>query len=81
MQKQVKFIKTNEDWYPTYKNGTIRVFCCALSNGLFRVAVWGNDDFGLEADVKEANLAQTLYDEIKDFTTQSELKFAGFIQA
>jgi hypothetical protein len=80
MKRKEKRIQTTEDWYPT-SNGTVRVICCDLSNGLRRVAVWGGDDFGLEIDTLDLNLALELYEKIKDFTTQKELIAMGFYNA
>jgi hypothetical protein len=40
---------TRDNWYPTV-NGRVRVSLLELSNGHWRVCVWGGDDFGLERD-------------------------------
>ena len=30
--KRVKFVKVTEDWYPTYEDGYVHAFHCALPN-------------------------------------------------
>jgi hypothetical protein len=69
-EKQVKWILTNEDWYPTLEGNytcpnpdycnplpgpAVRVFMTQLTTKEWRVAVWGGDDFGLEIDLPEDN--------------------------
>ncbi len=47
----------------------------------YRVCVWGADDFGLEKDYLTRIEAFKLYNWIKDFTTQAQLRKAGFNNA
>ncbi len=50
--KLERFKRTKDNWCPNYHGGRVRVIYVPLSNGLFRVAVWGNDDCGKELDYK-----------------------------
>lgn len=45
---------TSDDWHPTRADGTVRVSVLHLEEGLHRVCVWGEDDFGMELDTDEA---------------------------
>jgi hypothetical protein len=74
--KQEKHIRTCEDWYPTV-NGEVRVFIAQLTTGQWRVAAWGGDDFGLELDTDSEKVAGALYESLKDYTTQSEMRILG----
>lgn len=59
--KEEKFIKVNDDWYPTYPNHLVR-FKIAMhyfedkpDYCFVRMCVWGADDFGLEKDFESTN--------------------------
>lgn len=41
---------TSDDWRPNFPDGTVRVSFLELSDGQWRVCVWGNDDLGMERD-------------------------------
>ncbi len=75
---KLKFIKTEEDWYPTVNN-KVRVKLILLSNKMWRVCVWGGDDFGLEKDFpftgREA--ANNLYQQIKDYMPRKAMLNLG----
>lgn len=85
MEKACKFIRTSEAWYPTFKDGTIRVVFTELPTAKnsyrFRVAVWGADDFGLERDFDSRPVARRIYEKIGDYTTQKQLQAWGFVRA
>ncbi len=70
-----KNIKTNEDWYPTSEDGTVRVSFVVYKNGHSKVSLWGNDDFGIEKDFSSLaeDKARILFNSIQDFTTQDQL--------
>ena len=86
-ERLVKFLKTDEDWYPTLADGTVRAFHCELPRlkstapRMWRTAVWGNDDFGLEFDSIDQALALEMYDLLCDGVTQKELLDLGFVHA
>ena len=52
-----------------------------LTDGLYRICVWGADDFGLEKDQRHGLWAKILYMRIGHFTTQEQLKRWGFVHA
>jgi hypothetical protein len=59
------FKTTNDDWYPNYPDNLVRVSLILrrkksseyklFGQTLFRVCVWGDDDFGMEKDFKSGN--------------------------
>ena len=62
-----KYVYTTDDWHPTCENSSVMVRFIQMlpdSKAGFRIAVWGNDDFGLEKDVASFNEAEALYREI-----------------
>ena len=91
-----KWIRTKEDWHgtftplckplnPDYHNPldayVVRVSFMQLTDGNWRVCVWGNDDFGLEYDTPSGVKARIIFESIGDYTTQYELHQLGFINA
>jgi hypothetical protein len=76
MEKRTKYVKTDEDWYPT-DNGKIRIFITQLTTGDYRVAARGGDDFGFELDTRFKLLAESIFNTITDYTTQSQLIHMG----
>jgi len=90
MNRLIKFIKTNENWcgaYPPLEFGNpfevpaVKVIAVKLLRDGWRVAVWGDDDFGMERDGFTQPDAKEMFDSIKDYTTQNDLKKMGFIPA
>lgn len=79
---QYKYIATTEQWYPT-SNGMVKVSLLELSNRLWRVCVWGGDDFGLEKDFPhtERQAAKKLFHKINDYTTQAWMREQGMHNA
>lgn len=95
--KEEKWIKTNEDWYPSFRplqksdpwstfrwnnplnNKAVYVMMTLLTDGTWRVAVWGADDCGMEVDLPHEikGTAQSTFDSIKDFSTKDFLKSIG----
>lgn len=90
--RQQKFIRTREDWYPSFRPNArclnpdyhnplpytaLRVSMMQLSDGLWRVCVWGQDDMGMERDVKSPVTAQKIFNTIQDFATKDALKKLG----
>ncbi len=62
-----KYVYTTDDWHPTCENSSVMVRFIQMlpdSKAGFRIAVWGNDDFGLEKDAASFDEAETLYREI-----------------
>jgi len=87
------FKLTSDDWHPSYKlNGhhkgvkgpqMVEVSHLKLTNGEYRVCVWGADDCGMDFDTKSGNKAlRTFLTVISwDDVTMSGLKELGFIPA
>lgn len=73
--------KTNDDWC-----GNIDEHYCnleylgELTDGLFRVAVWGNDDFGIDQDFKTEQEAINMYNNLNsyDIINHKDLYDLGF---
>lgn len=100
-----KFIKTAEDWYPSFEPkafysdhyiNPLNFHAVSVSllilpqtkteqrkntERVYRVAVWGSDDFGMERDFTNLLTAKTVYDTVVDFTTQQHLKEMQFVRA
>jgi hypothetical protein len=77
-ERQTKFIRTTEDWYPT-EHGTIRASFMRLSDGCYRVCAWGGDDFGLERNYPpcEKEQAKELFNFLQDYTSQAKMLALG----
>lgn len=77
------FIPTPDDWYPTFDDGTVRCSFVKLSDGNYRISVWGNDDFGLEKDSADLTTMRLLWRKISKMAiiTQQQLYDLGFINA
>jgi hypothetical protein len=84
-----KWIKTNEDWYPSYRpleygnkldHTALRVRCQSPNPGRVEwlVCVWGADDFGMEMWSTEEEV-KFLYSIIEDFTTVAALTTMGLL--
>ncbi len=56
------FKRTKDDWCPNYKKNLVRLFYVPLTDGTFRVAVWGNDDLGMEFDYQDSRAALNIYE-------------------
>ncbi len=79
-----KKIRVNENWHPSHndKDGLyIRVSIIKDSPIIYRIALWGDDDFGLEKEVSKLSSALKEYNAIVDFVTQKELMNNGYVQA
>jgi len=49
-------VKVSDDWYPCYDGNLVMVSAMILLDGLtVRVCAWGNDDFGMEKDVRASS--------------------------
>jgi len=82
------FKPTNEDWYSEYrikddqryKGKYVSLSLLGLSNGMYRVCVWGNDDFGMEWDTKDKQEAKKVYAKLalKETIEKRDLKNLDF---
>ena len=74
---------TTDDWYSNYPNNMIKLtYIGRLTDNMFRVAVWGNDDFGVEYDVEQEQEALKMFEKLKNepvLTKQAlyDLKFVN----
>lgn len=81
-----KFIRTSEDWFPNYNQNRVRVFCRRISPAgqpeVYRVAVWGADDTGMNKDFRTSDPSEAikLYDELsnENAVLKENLKHSGF---
>ena len=78
-------VDTNEDWHPTI-NGQLRLSVYRSKIGLmYRICIWGGDDFGMEKDYKlYRNTFKKLKEEadaIPEPITEEWLKQNGFVYA
>jgi len=90
-----KFITTTDDWCPNYEGNKVRIF--VLRNkykedkfNFVRIAVWGNDDLGLEMDFKgtpEENelkfieWKENIFDKVPEPCTMEYFRKLGFYNA
>jgi hypothetical protein len=95
VQRLEAFVAVQEDWYGNFKLADDARypdtrFVCVMFLGLtedagWRVAVWGNDDCGMEQDFppSERKKAMQLYIDIvtKRFPTKGWLRFKGLNEA
>lgn len=84
MKKIECFKKTNDDWYPNYSGDRVRIFFTPLLDGVtYRVAVWGNDDFGLEMDGTDKEEMLSIFNFVKslDRVDKAILIERGFTNA
>lgn len=72
---------TTDDWYPNFPGNMVEVNVQELSNKLWRVSVWGNDDYGMEIDVQTRMQALDIYQSLPIIITQQDLYERGFVAA
>lgn len=75
-------MRTNDDWYPNFSNNTVVISpVLPLSDGTFRVCVWGADDCGMEIDCKTHKEATKILNKIKEPVSKFDLKELGMYSA
>jgi hypothetical protein len=86
------FVPVQEDWYGNFQIADdrrhdltllVQVSAMSLSNGQYRVCVWGNDDFGFERDFEQPGEALVPYQLIvsQPYPTQTWLKNLDMVRA
>jgi hypothetical protein len=73
--------KTNDNWYGNYNTNEIKLkYIGKLTDNKFRVACWGNDDFGLERDFDYENDAIKMFEllKYKNFINHKDLYDLNF---
>lgn len=91
MKTVIVFKRTKDNWYPLYRTfneDLVAVKFCMTGpkppeDGLFRVCVWGADDFGMEKDFYDETEARNCYLELLNMDTVDiqPLKDLGFCYA
>lgn len=82
MKTQEKWLRTPDSFYPSYKHprenggdsrdgGWVKASFCSLSNGRWRVCVWGADDLGYELDFDTKKEAETCFRNLPDVVTRA----------
>lgn len=77
-------LPTTDNFYGNYDNNTVKLtYIGRLTDGRYRVTVWGNDDFGLIYDANDKGTAKVLFNKLKTKVniTLEELYNLGFINA
>lgn len=73
--------KTQDDWYPCFANNEVRVSIFKLEGPHgYCITAQGNDDYGLDINIKTLKLTMEMYNKIKtmDFVNQQDLYDLGF---
>ena len=81
MERTEIYKKTNDEWYGNYNTDEVRlIYVGRLSDGKFRVACWGNDDFGIDKDFVNESDAISVFELLKsrDFINHQDLYDLGF---
>jgi len=74
-------IKVTDDWLPCFPGNQVQVSIHKDGKGSWRIAVWGEDDFGMEKSDLSQDEAFTEFRNLQDGISQSELKNRGFVRA
>ena len=81
MKRTEIYKKTNDNWYPNYNTNEVKLkYIGKLSDGKFRVACWGNDDFGINKDFETEIEAIDMFEKLKlkEFINHKDLYDLGF---
>ena len=76
-----KFMKTNDNWFSNFPGDLVAVEKIHLRNGMWRVCVWGDDDFGMEIDVDSSTEMYRIYDLITEPISIYGLEQLGFYRS
>ena len=84
-EKPIRLMKpTTDNWSPNFENNMVLVsYIGKLTDGNFRVCVWGNNDLGMEYDTKQEKNAKEMFQRLskKNIITQKKLLKLDFIYA
>jgi hypothetical protein len=75
---------THDDWYPCIDDKYVSLkYVGLLTDGMYRVCVWGGDDFGLEKDYSTEEEAKEVYERLKatKVINKRDLFNIGFVNA
>lgn len=89
LKRTEKFMKTTDDWCPSFKfendpNDYVKISKFKSIDGkMWRVCAWGDDDLGMERDFKYMVEAEEVYNKIikQDNVTFKYLKSLGLVPA
>lgn len=84
MKEESAFKNTTDDWYGNYPGSKVKLeYIGKLTDGTFRVACWGNDDYGLEKDFESQDDAYATYLDLKNlpYINKATLQSLGFNNA
>lgn len=79
-----KLVKTPDEWFPTLPGSKVEVTLHEDAPGTHRVAIWGEDDFGMEKVFTTADSlgeALLMFHSIKSPVKIEWLKQQGFVNA
>jgi hypothetical protein len=82
--KRNKRVVSPDNWWPTADDGMVSVSLHqdqGKGSARWRVAVWGDDDFGLEMGELDITTAFNVFNRIHDGVSQSALRKRGFVAA
>jgi hypothetical protein len=93
MQRRTFRRFSSDDWYPCFPDSLVEVSFMRLDRwdgksyhtqeGPWRICVWGADDCGMEIDTEDRELAERIFEELKDSSNikRSRLIQLGFVSA
>ena len=81
-KKREKRVTTPDSWHPTADDGMVQVSLIhdAKKAG-WRVAVWGDDDFGIELQGMDITAGFAMFHAVTDGVTKDALRKRGFVDA
>lgn len=68
----------NGEQHAAVWDGMVEVTIMQWASGLWRVCVWGGDDYGLEHDTDDGEAARRLFGRINHLVTIADLRSWGF---
>jgi hypothetical protein len=93
MKRQTFRRFSSDDWYPCWPGNQVEVSFMRLDRwdgtryhmqeGPWRVCVWGADDCGMEIDTEDRELAERIFNELKESLniTRARLTQLGFVRS
>lgn len=80
IEGQSKMINVDGPWISPYDGNKVKVSLHDDGNGVFRIAVWGSDDYGYEKNYKSAMDAKVEYKNLVK-CSKNILEAMGFSRA
>ena len=79
--KQKKMVRVTDEWYPNYPGDLVQVSFHEDEPGVYRIAVWGEDDMGMGRTFTDKGDARAMYRKLEGPLSQDYLRTLGFKQA